>query len=133
MTDQTTIEQLDKCIKWLDENNKSTNLVQITQVIDRIAILSVTVGQMVSDAYALMNNLEDEFKQAYADAVSKSSDSVAKAEKAAEVATAEAKKNWTGAKNGYKRLSVYLDRLDKVIESHRQFVSVSKQADLKNI
>jgi hypothetical protein len=41
------------------------------------------------------------------------------------------RKSYTTAKNGYKRLSVYLDRLDRVIESYRQLISVSK-LDLKN-
>ncbi|HEY0752280.1 MAG TPA: hypothetical protein VGD26_14070 [Chitinophagaceae bacterium] len=125
------IEQLDRCIKWLDENNKANNLIEISTVIDRIAVLSVNIGHMVSDAYALQNELEDDYKIAYAKAVSESEFSVAKAEKAAEVASAEARKNWTSAKNGYKRLSIYLDRLDKVIESYRQYISVSK-LDMKN-
>ena len=125
------IEQLDKCIKWLDENNKANNLIEISTVIDRIAVLSVNVGHMVSEAYSLMNELEDSFKVAYAKSVSESDASVAKAEKAAEVITAEAKKDWTAAKNGYKRLSVYLDRLDKVIESYRQYISICK-LDMKN-
>lgn len=125
------IEQIDKCIKWLDENNKATNLVAITQTIDRIAVLSVNVGHMVSEAYALANELEDQFKHQYAKAISESELSVAKAEKTAEVVTFEAKKDWTAAKNGYKRLGVYLDRLDKVIESYRQHVSICK-LDLKN-
>ena len=125
------IEQLDKCIRWLDENNKANNLLEISTVIDRIAVLSVNVGHLVSDAYALMNEFEDTFKVAYAKSVSESDASVAKAEKAAEVATAEAKRDWTAAKNAYKRLSVYLDRIDRVIESYRQFISVSK-LDMKN-
>lgn len=131
MMNNEVIEQLDKCIKWLDENNKATNLIAITQTIDRIAVLSVNVGHMVSEAYELANNLEDQYKYEFAKAVSESELSVAKAEKAAEVATYEAKKDWTTAKNGYKRLSVYIDRLDKVIESYRQFVSICK-LDMKN-
>lgn len=128
----TTIEQIDACIKWLDKNNKSNNLVEIAQVIDRLAVLSVSLGHDVSGAYALMNDLEDTYKTEYAKAVSESDQSVAKAEKLAEVSTRNAKKDWTDAKNGYKRLSVYIDRIDKVIESYRQYISVSK-LDLKNV
>ena len=84
--DNDVIEQLDSCIKWLDDNNKSNNLIAITQVIDRIAVLSVNVGHMVSEAYDLSNKLEDEFKFTFAKAVAESELSVAKAEKAAEVA-----------------------------------------------
>lgn len=131
MNNNEVIEQLDICIKWLDDNNKSNNLIAITQVIDRIAVLSVNVGHMVSEAYDLANRLEDDFKHTFAKAVAESDLSVAKAEKAAEVAAYEAKKDWTAARNGYKRLSVYLDRLDRVIESYRQYVSICK-LDMKN-
>jgi hypothetical protein len=117
------IKQIDVCIKWLDANNKANNLLDIAKTIDRIAVLSVNVGHMVSEAFALQNDLEDEYKGAFAKFIAESTESVAKAEVKAEAALLP--------KNGYKKLSVYLDRLDKVIESYRQFVSVSKM-DMKN-
>lgn len=126
------IDQIDTCIKWLDDNKKANNIAEISAVINRLAVLSVNIGHQVSEAYELANQLEDQFKYEYAKAISESELSVAKAEKVAEVSTYETKKDWTAAKSGYKRLSVYLDRIDKVIESYRQFLSISK-LDWKNV
>lgn|SRR5690606_911583 len=128
------IEQIDACIKWLDNNKRSTNIVEISQTIDRLAVLSVTLGTMVSDAYALMNKLEDDYDIAFASKfteLTKSGISAAAAKPQVEAELAEPKRDWTSAKNGYKKLSVYLDRIDKVIESYRQYISVTK-LDLKN-
>ncbi len=130
MASLSTIDQIDVCIKWLNDNDKSNNLVEICKVIDKLAVLSVSIGHQVSEAYALMNEMEDDYKWNYADSISQSSKSVAKAESDAEVAMVEYKSRYTQAKNGYKRLSIYLDRIDKVMESYRQLVSVAKM-DLK--
>jgi hypothetical protein len=130
-SNKSTIELIQDCIQWLDENKKSTNMVQICQTIDRLAVLTVTVGHDVASAYEVMNTLEDDFKIAYAQAVSESNKSVAKAEVEADVSTADLRKNYTQAKNSYKRLQIWLDRIDKVIESYRQLVSVAKM-ELKN-
>lgn len=126
----STIEQIDSCIKWLSDNDKSNNLVEICKVIDKLSVLSVSIGHDVSGAYGLMNDIEDEYKILYAETVSQSSLSVAKAEFNAEVKAQHAKRRYTLAKNGYKRLSIYLERIDRVIESYRQLVSVAKM-DLK--
>lgn len=123
-----TIEQIDNCIKWLTDNDKSNNLVEICKVIDKLSVLSVSIGHQVSEAYGFMNDLEDEYDKAYAEMISQSSLSVAKAE---HHATASLNRSpFTSAKNGYKRLSIYLDRIDRVIESYRQLVSVAKM-DMK--
>src|SRR5882672_4184111 len=115
-----TIDQIDGCIKWLSDNDKSNNLVEICKVIDKLSVLSVSIGHEVSVAYALMNDLEDIYKVRYAGFISQSSKSVAKAEHEADDATSEYKYNYTQAKNGYKRLSIYQERIDRVIESYRQ-------------
>lgn len=128
MSTEQVVDQINDCIEWLNAHDKSHNLVEICQVIDKLAVLSVSVGEQVSEAYALMNDLEDEYNMAYAQAVSQSSLSVAKAEAHAE-ATID-KSPYTTAKNAYKRLSIYLERIDRVIESYRQLVSVSKM-DMK--
>jgi PHD/YefM family antitoxin component YafN of YafNO toxin-antitoxin module len=131
MKNKTTIELIQDCVEWLDENKKATNMVQICQTIDRLAVLTVTVGHDVATAYEAMNTMEDDYKIAFAKAVSESSESVAKAERSAEVATADLRRNYTQAKNAYKRLQIWLDRIDRVIESYRQLISVSK-LDLKH-
>jgi hypothetical protein len=127
----STIEEVDACIKWLGDNVKSNNLVEICKCIDKLSILTVSVGHDVSTAYGLMNDLEDEYKFSFASHVSQSSLSVAKSELEAESKFREKKTFYTQAKNGYKKLSTYLDRIDRVIESYRQLVSVSK-LDLKH-
>lgn len=127
----SVVDQIQVCISWLNENKTSSNLVQIARIINELSVLSVNVGHEVSEAYALTNELEDDYKIAFAKKVSSSSESAAKAEKRAEAELEKEKKDWTQAKNGYKRLSVYLDRIDKVIESYRQSVSVQKM-DLKH-
>lgn len=123
-----TVEQIDSCIKWLNENDKSNNLVEICKVIDKLSVLSVGIGHQVSEAYSLMNEFEDVYNQAYAEIISQSSLSVAKAEAQAEATLS--RNDFTTAKNAYKRLSIYLDRIDRVIESYRQLVSVAKM-DMK--
>jgi len=126
-----TIEEVDICIKWLGDNVKSQDLVGICRCIDKLSILTVSIGHDVTTAYGLMNDLEDEYKFSFASYVSQSSLSVAKAELEAEAKFREKRTSYTQAKNGYKKLSTYLDRIDRVIESYRQLVSVSK-LDLKH-
>lgn len=126
-----TIEQIDEVITWLKENEKSNNLVEICRKIDRLAVLSVSVAHDVSTAYSIMNELEDEYDIEFAKGISSSQDSVAKAERKMEATLAEEKRLYTKAKNNYKKLDMYLDRIDRVIESYRQLVSVSKM-DLKH-
>jgi len=128
----SSIDQVQDCISWLNENKTSSNLVQISTLINRLAVLSVNIGHDVSEAYAITNELEDTYKIAFAKKVSSSLDSAAKAEKRAESELEQEKKDWTQAKNAYKRLSIYLERIDKVIESYRQSVSVQKMVDLKH-
>jgi len=129
-----TIDLIQDCINWLDQHNKSTALVPITQTIDRLAVLSVSLGHEVSEAYALMNTLEDSYDISFAEKFSKltkEGTSAAAAKPMVEAELAHMKRDWTTAKNGYKRLSLFIDRIDRVIESYRQYISVSK-LDLKN-
>lgn len=121
-----TIDQIEKCIQWLSDNDKSNNLVEICKVIDKLAVLSVSIGHQVSSAYGVANELEDDYDIAFAKEVSSSANSVAKAEREAEAKLGEKKKLHTQAKNNYKKLDMYLNRIDRVIESYRQLVSVSK-------
>lgn len=126
-----TIEQIDEVITWLGQNEKSSNLVELCRKIDKLAVLSVSIAHDVSTAYGVMNELEDEYKIAFARGISSSRDSVAKAERHMEAELSEEKKLYTRARNNYKKLDMYLDRIDRVIESYRQLVSVSKM-DLKH-
>ena len=133
MNNKSTIDLIQDCITWLDDHNKSTDLVRISQTIDRLAVLTVSLGHEVSSAYGLMNDLEDtydiKFAEEFVEAVKDMSAAAAKPY--VEAKLGEDRRNFTKAKNGYKRLSVFLERVDKTIESYRQFISVSK-LDLKN-
>lgn len=129
----TNTEQIIKDLKWLEERKTSTDITSTSQVLSHLALLTVRLGEEVSDAYALMNELEDTYKAKYANYVKNFEGSVAKAELAAEADLAEDKKNWTAARNGYKKLSTYLDRCDKVLDAFRQSVSVIKAVDLKHV
>lgn len=119
-------------LKWLDDNKKANNISAVSQVLNHLALLSVNLGEQVSEAYSLMNELEDEYKGSFADSVKAFDGSVAKAEVNAESELKGKKKDWTQARNSYKKLSTFLDRLDRVLDSHRQALSIQK-LEAKNI
>jgi len=127
------IKQINDNLRWLDQYVKVDNIVDKGMVLDKLSILCVTLSEQVTEAYSLMNELEDEYKTATAQVIKDSEKSVNKAEVEAEVMFADKKRDWTKAKNGYRKLSSYLDRIDKVIESHRQRISVVKAMGLKNM
>lgn len=127
------VEEINKTIKWLDERVKSEDIVGLSMVIDKLAIQSMYFSSQVTDAYELMSQAEDNYKHAVAEYVAKSTGAIGKAEIAAVAEYQDLKKAWTDLKCIYKKLDTYLDRLDKVIESHRQRVSVIKQASMKNL
>jgi hypothetical protein len=132
MSDET-IKQIEKNLTWLNERSKSVNILAITRVVNNLLVHAKTLSDDVSEAYALMNVYEDEYKISVAKYVSGSSISTAKAEREAEVEYADLKRNWTDAKNTYKRLDNFLDRIDKIADAQRQKISVIKQTDMKNL
>jgi len=127
------IDEILSNVKWLDANAKSEDILNKGIVLDKLSIQCVYLAEQVSDAYGFMNNAEDAYKIAVADYCKNSTEGVAKSEKSAEVEFAHLKRGWTDAKNGYKRLSMFLERIDKVLESSRQRISVVKQTGLKNM
>lgn len=127
------IKDIGRNIVWLDKNAKSDNILIISQVINKLQIQAATLANDVTKLYALMNNNEDIYKEALAKFVTNYDGSIAKAERAAEAEYAHLKKEWTEAKNLYKRFDVILDRIDKICDSYRQRISVVKQAELKNV
>lgn len=126
-----SIEAIQKAIEWLNNNKRSNNIVKFVKVIDELTIQLSYVGTLVSEAYESMNNAEDEYKISVAKFMSEFDGSAAKAEKAAEVEFAEKKKSWTFYKNSYKRLNTFMERVDKICDSHKQRISVMKNIDLK--
>ena len=127
------IDDILKNIKWLEDRITSEDIVNIGIVLDKISIQAMYFSSQVSDAYALMGEAEDSYKHAVAAFIRGFAGSTAKAEREAEIEYASLKLRWTAAKNMYKKLDMFLDRVDKVIESHRQRVSVIKQTVLKNM
>jgi len=130
------IEDIQRDINWLGENAKSGNIGAISQVLNHLAVLTVTLGNEVSDAYKLQQELEDQYDIAFATKfteLTKGGISAAAAKPQVEAELAQERKDWTQAKAGYKRLSTFLDRCDRVLEAFRQSVSVEKMSNLKNI
>lgn len=127
------IDEILSNVRWLDANVKSEDILNKGTVLDKLSIQCVYLAEQVSDAYGFMNNAEDAYKIAVAEYCKNSTEGVAKSEKSAEVEFANLKRDWTDAKNGYKRLSMFLERIDKVLESSRQRISVVKQTGLKNL
>ena len=127
------IEEIKKSIDWLEARIKSENIVEIGIVLDKLSIQALYLATQVTDAYELMSQAEDDYRHAVADFVVGRQGSLAGAEREAEVKFREKKEHWTACKSMYKKLDMYLDRVDKIIESHRQRISVIKQTNLKNI
>lgn len=124
----STVEQIDIALKWLSDNTKSQNIVQLSQCLNKLSTLAVTVGEDLSDAYTVMNELEDDYDEAVAaqfdDLTANMSATAAKP--LAEAACIGKRRAYTRAKNIYKRLSVYQERVDRVIDSFKQYVSTLK-------
>ena len=120
-------------LRWLEDNIKSDDIIGKSKVLDKLALLSLNFSEEVSDAYAVMNQLEDEYKIAVAKFMGDYDGSAAKGEKEAEVTYADMKRDWTTAKNVYRKLNTFLDRVDKVLDAGRQSISVIKQTNLKHM
>lgn len=127
------IKEIGKNIVWLGKNFESDNILLISQKLNQLQVQAATLANEVSIAYALMNDNEDAYKQNVAQFVTNYEGSIAKAERAAEAEFAPLKREWTKAKNAYKRLDTILDRIDKICDTYRQRISVVKQAELKNV
>jgi hypothetical protein len=127
------IDLINNQIEWLDDNIHSNDIVSIGMVLDKLSILSEGFGEIVSEAYGVMNELEDDYKLAVSEFRKDFKEGVAKGEIEAEVRFANKKKDWTQAKNIYKKLSMKLDRIDKILESHRQSISVMVKTSVKNM
>lgn len=127
------IKEIGKSIRWFDQNAESDNLVLLSQNLTRLVAQSATLANEVILAYALMNESEDNYKIAVDEFVRNFEGSTAAAEPRARAEHAGLKRDWTTAKNLYKRYDIILDRVDKICDAIRQRVSVVKQAEMKNV
>lgn len=124
-----TTKQIDDILGWLTANKTSENIVAISQVLDRLSILMVTIGNDAMEAYGLMVELEDAYDKMYAAefVIVMKEKSAAAAKPIVGDKLSENKRDFSRAKVLYKKLSTYLDRLDKVLECHRSYLSALKQ------
>jgi hypothetical protein len=127
------IVDIKKSIDWLDQRIRSENIVELGVVLDKLSIQSLYLATKVSEAYNLMNEAEDDYKHCVASFIKNYAGSRAKADVEAEDLFKDKKIHWTQCKGVYKYFALYLDRVDKIIESHRQRISVIKQTNLKNL
>lgn len=120
-------------IEWLEDNIHSYDIISVGKVLDKLSILAEAFGEEVTEVYSLMNTLEDDYKISVARYMKDNEGSAAKLEREAEVMFADKKRDWTTAKNGFKKLNTKLDRIDKILESHRQSISVLVKTSVKNL
>lgn len=120
------VDQIQENLAWLSENNKSNNIVKLSQCLNKLQILAVSFDEEVTAAYETMNDLEDEYKEAveaHKDELLNQKVSAAAAKTRAEAKFVEKKKLHTQAKNIYKKLNSFQERVDKVVDAYKQYVS----------
>lgn len=127
------LKEIGKNIIWFGKNAESDNLLTISEKLMQLQVQAATLASIVIDAYALMNEAEDKYKNAVDTFVRDFEGSVAAAEPRARAEHADLKVGWTTAKNLYKRFDIILDRVDKICDAVRQRVSVVKQSEMKNL
>lgn len=128
-----TIEQINEITIWLGENNKSTNIVKLSQSLNKLSILTITLSNDVATAYEVMNNLKDEYDSEFAKRfteVTNNKDekvSAAAAKPLIESQLVDKKKSTTDAQNTYKKMNMYLDRIDRIVDTYKQYISSLKK------
>lgn len=129
-------EKIGVSIKKLERMKESNAIVEIGQICNTLSIDSSYFARLVADAYSVMNEAEDEYKMKVSQEVETLTNSglpASKAEKMAENKYQDEKKTWTAAKNVYKRYSLYLERIDRILDEFKQYCSSVKMIDLKRV
>lgn len=129
-------ERIGVSIKKLERLKESTAIVEIGTVCNTLSIDSSYFAKMVADSYSLMNEAEDDYKMKIAEEVEKlTSEGIpaSRAERLAENKHKDLKKTWTDCKNMYKRYSLYLERIDRILDEFKQYCSSVKMTDLKRV
>jgi len=130
---QQTIERIYEIIRWLDSNGSSQAITHIVLKLDQLAIEAMWFSDSVSQAYGERNNAEEDYKHACAKSVSEAKESATKAIEMAKVEFAPLKREFLAWDALYHRLKLKMDRIDVIIDTQRQRVSLLKQMDLKNV
>lgn len=134
MNDNT--DSIIKGLRYLESQTNSNDISTIAKALNKLAILTVRLGEEVTDAYKLQSELEDDFDAAYAKRFSEltaSGTSAAAAKPIVEAELIEMKRDWTAAKVGYRKLASFLERVDRVLDTFKQSQSVIRTTDLKHL
>lgn len=129
-------EKIGISIKKLERLKDSTAIVEIGSICNTLSIDSSYFAKLVADSYSIMNEAEDDYKMKISDEIERLTNegaTASKAEKIAENKFKDDKKTWTEAKNTYKRYSLYLERIDRILDEFKQYCSSVKMTDLKRI
>lgn len=129
-------ERIGISIKKLERLKESTAIVEIGSICNTLSIDASYFAKLVADAYSVMNEAEDEYKMKVSlevEEITNAGGTASKAEKIAENKYIEEKKTWTQAKNTYKRYSLYLERIDRILDEFKQYCSSVKMTDLKRV
>lgn len=136
MAKMTNTDSIIKGLAYLESQTNSSDISSLAKALNRLAILTVRLGEEVTDAYKLQAEFEDNYDIAYAKRFSEltaSGTSAAAAKPIVEYELVQERRDWTAAKVGYKKLSGFLERVDRVLDTFRQSQSVIKATDLKHL
>jgi hypothetical protein len=131
-----TIQESLKTIQELDALYDTDNIILIGQLCNKLSNLSVNIAKQVSDAEKLFKSLKDEhehFVESKKLELIESGVGVGKAESIASTTFYDKKKDYRIAEDGYERLKRFLGRIDKVLDSNKQYTSTIKNTNLKGI
>lgn len=128
------ITRISLAIKQLEDLKDSNDIVGIGSLCNDLALASSYFAKLVADAYEVANECEDEYKQSVSATTENLTSSLAfnRAEAKAEIENSDKKKDWTKAKAVYNRYKLYLDRIDRVLDTFKQYTSSVKMIDLKH-
>jgi hypothetical protein len=136
IANKSVIEQILETKEELGALYDTDNIKVINQLCNRLADLTVNLGAQVSDAEKNWSILDDDYEHSLESKkieLIESGVGVGKAESLAKVALYDKKKETTKAKLNYNRLKRFLSRLDKMMESNKQYTSTVKSSNLKNV
>ena len=136
MSDNEITEKIGISIKKLERLKDSSAVVEIGSICNGLSIESSYFAKLVADCYSIMNDAEDDYKLKLAEEIERLTNDGMTASKSsflAELKYKDEKKTWTESKNLYKRYSLYLDRIDRILDEFKQYCSSVKMTDLKRI
>jgi|GEM_PF-6466807 len=131
----STLDEIEDYIKWFSNNAKSTDLTAISLTLGKMSTQCYFFSKLVSDAYDLKNEAEDEFKTVRSAFIRDYSGGVTKAQAIAEAdpLVREKRLAFTKADSVYARMKNYAGQFEQIMDAKRQFISVEKSLNVKNI